>query len=108
MATQHCPHGDLTLTFAGEWKVRHYELWARGNRDAAEAFGKDVSVGTMRLFGCIALCDRIEGELAGASPGDWPLEVYNWIIDTVYHDSFARALHPEKNSSSPAPITPAA
>lgn len=103
MPTVACPiEGleDVKITFPDEWLIKHNEIFWAGVREA----GENVTWNTGLLYGCIAVV-KIEG-LDSEKPGEWPLQVFNWIIQTIYYDSLHKALNPEKNSSSPAPTMP--
>lgn len=102
MRTEVCPvqgFEQVRITFPSEWLIKHNEAFWAAYREA----GDKVSHNTGLLYGCIAVCEQIEGLPNGegqGGPGEWPLQVYNWLLKTVYFDSLEKALNPAtlKNS----------
>jgi hypothetical protein len=111
MRTEVCPvkgFEQVKITFPSEWLIKHNEAFWAAYREA----GDTVSHNTGLLYGCIAVCEKIEGLPAlsppsvppsggevRVGPGEWPLQVYNWLLKTVYFDSLEKALNPPLKNS---------
>ena len=101
-----CPiegYEDLSVTIPDTFLVRHHELWAKGVRESLDIFGNDASIGMQRFLGCVALCEKIENPPDGGA-ADWPLDIFHWLIDEVYHSAFEKALNPKKKILSKPPV----
>ena len=97
MATTKCPipgFENVTLTYPDRWAVKHHTLFYSAVREA----GEEATQGTQWLYGSVAVCDKIEGLPEGVPVSEWPLELFNWIVQTVYWGSFEKALNPTKNA----------
>lgn len=104
MQSEKCPikgFEEITIEYPGydDWTVSLNELFWAGYREG----GDKTSHSTSLLYGCVAV-----STLAGVDRPvkDWPLQLLNWIVDTVYYNSLQKALNPEKNSSAPPQTTP--
>ena len=82
---------NVVIELPDQWLVRHNEAFWRAYREAGE-----VSHTTGLLYGSVAVCDKIDG-LPDTPPLEWPLEVFAWLINTVYRDGLEVALNPSKN-----------
>lgn len=83
----------VEIVFPGVWLVRHNEAFWAAYREA----GETISHNTALLHGCIAVCDEIKGLPTDKPVGEWPLAVFIWFIDTVFHQGLEKALNPPKN-----------
>ena len=104
MAVKTCPvkgYEKFTITIPNEWKVKHGRAWAMGLRAALEAKPEkdrgEVDVNTLRMYGCLALCEQVDNPPPGPVD-DWPLAVGMWLLETVYAGNFEAAYYPPKNS----------
>lgn len=126
MRTEVCPVAgfeQVKVTFPDEWLIRHNEAFWAAYREA----GEKTSHNTGLLYGCIAVCEieglpaltpspsptlRGRGEQEGAGtnpspggrgeqggPGEWPLQVFNWLLKVVYFDGLEKALNPPLKNS---------
>ncbi len=94
MRQETCPIAgfeQVKISLPDVWLIKHNEAFWAAYRGA----GEGVSHNTGLLYGCIAVCETIEG-LPANSPGEWPLQVFNWFIQTVW-GSLEKALNPPKN-----------
>lgn len=98
---KNCPvkgYEDFTIEFPDEFEVGHYEQFIQGMNDAREAglFNDQSSLSEARFYGCKALCTTFEN--APDRPlKNWPLAVFLWFVNTIFHDRLEPALNPPKN-----------
>lgn len=84
---------QVSINVPEHWLVRHNESFWRAYRAA----GDEVSYNTALLHGSIAAVNGIKGIPQDTAVEDWPLELFLWIIQTVYRDGLEKALNPPKN-----------
>jgi hypothetical protein len=82
----------VAITFPDEWLIEDNEKFWSAYREA----GEQASQNTALFYGCAAVCSQIEG-LPETPIQKWPLQVYAWVIRTVYYNGLEKALNPEKN-----------
>jgi hypothetical protein len=99
MAELVCPvegYGDVALIVPDKFLVKHHDAWSRGVRKAELLFGSTVSAGSEWFCGSLELCE-VKNPPA-ASPDEWPLELFNWVVDEVYIKRFKPVLTPQKKT----------
>lgn len=95
---------DFVVLFPQPLLIRHVEAYSRGSRKAGAEFGPGVSAGVQWFSGIIELCE-FENKPEG-DPMDWPIELFNFIVDDIYLALFQGAINPKKKTSSKPPTTP--
>lgn len=94
----------VAITYPDDWRYIHFEQYQAGLNEAPE----NATEVTKRLFGAVALCQKIEGVDLKEGLLNQPLSytaLFNWIKDTVLF-AYLAAYMPKKNGSSPPPTTP--
>lgn len=97
MTTEKCTvkgFEKVSITFPDKWLMAHRDLFFQGMGAAPSG----ASPGTSELYGCIALCEKIEG-IEVDDLGSLELHyapVFDWLRKVVY-ESFTAAMQPPKN-----------
>lgn len=97
---------NFVILFPQPLLVRHHEAYSRGARKAGDEFGPGVSAGSEWFLGVLEMCEfenKPDGDFL-----DWPIELFNFVIEEIYQNRFREALYPQKKILSGSPITPKA
>ena len=105
MPKLNCPvegYEDFVIEFPAypdELKVKHQRMFARAAQHLMDEEGDDALIQDVRFVGSKAICSVWEEpeSLRNLDLEDWPMAVFQWVLNVVYFANYDKAANPEKN-----------